>query len=102
MVRSRADTSTTEYSNVMTNQDPKLMDMTTSQCLDCKGDADVGGKIFLGGGSRDINISVGSGAPSHTAGKGSLYINYDGTTTNDRLYINTDSSTTWTSVTCGA
>lgn len=41
----------------------------------------------------------GSGAPTLSAAKGSLYLRSDGTTTNNRAYINTDGGTTWTAIT---
>lgn len=44
----------------------------------------------------------GSGVPTVTAGKGSLYLRTDGSTTNDRMYVNTDGATAWTSVTTAA
>ena len=44
-----------------------------------------------------ITVSTGTGAPTHTATKGSLYIRTDGGT-NELLYINTDGSTTWAGV----
>lgn len=47
-------------------------------------------------------VLSGSGAPSMTAPKGSLYLRTDGTTTNDRAYINTDAGTTWTALTTAA
>lgn len=47
-------------------------------------------------------ILSGGGAPSMTAPKGSLYLRTDGTTTNDRAYINTDAGTTWTALTTAA
>ena len=47
-------------------------------------------------------VAFGSGAPTLSAAKGSLYLCSDGTTTNDRLYVNTDGSTTWTNVTTAA
>lgn len=49
-----------------------------------------------------IGIQAGSGVPSHSAPKGTLYINTAGTTTNDRAYLNTDASTTWTAITTAA
>ena len=50
--------------------------------------------------SSTVNFGVffGSGAPTLSAAKGSLYLRSDGTTTNDRMYVNTDGSTTWTAV----
>lgn len=47
-------------------------------------------------------VMSGAGAPGITAPKGSLYLRTDGTTTNDRAYINTDGSTTWTALTTAA
>lgn len=49
-----------------------------------------------------IGIDAGTGAPTYTASKGSLYIRTDGSSTSTRLYINTDGATTWTSVTTAA
>lgn len=46
-----------------------------------------------------FGIYFGSGAPSAlTAAQGSLYLRSDGTTVNNRAYINTDGSTTWTAL----
>jgi len=53
-------------------------------------------------GMADIEILSGAGAPSMAAPKGSLYLRTNGTTTNDRAYINTDGSTTWTALTTAA
>ena len=52
--------------------------------------------------SGGMGIYVGSGAPTVAAAKGSLYLRSDGTTTNDRAYINTNGSTTWTALTTAA
>lgn len=49
-----------------------------------------------------FGIFYGSGAPSLSAAKGSLYLRSDGSTTNNRTYINTDGSTTWTAITTAA
>ncbi len=49
-----------------------------------------------------VGIYAGSGAPTFAAKQGSLYLNTAGTTTNDRAYINTTGSTTWTAVTTAA
>jgi len=45
---------------------------------------------------------VGSGAPTMTAPKGSLYVRTDGSSTSTRMYINTDGGTTWTNFTTAA
>lgn len=47
----------------------------------------------------NMGVFFGSGAPTLSAAKGSLYLRSDGTTVNDRMYVNTDGSTTWTAVT---
>lgn len=47
-------------------------------------------------------ILCGTGAPTFTAPKGSIYINLTGSTTITRLYVNTTGSTTWTPFTAGA
>ena len=64
------------------------------------------------GGTVDVGIEMsnvssfgiffGTGAPSLNAAKGSLYLRRDGTTTNDRAYINTDGGGTWTALTTAA
>jgi hypothetical protein len=52
--------------------------------------------------TADFGVFFGSGAPTLSAAKGSLYLRSDGSTTNDRMYVNTDSATTWTAVTTAA
>ena len=52
--------------------------------------------------TANFGVFFGSGAPTLTAAQGSLYLRSDGTTTNDRAYINTDGSTTWTALTTAA
>jgi len=49
-----------------------------------------------------FGIYFGTGAPTVSAAKGSLYLRRDGTTTNNRAYINTDGATTWTGITTAA
>ena len=49
-----------------------------------------------------FGIYFGTGAPTVSAAKGSLYLRRDGTTTNNRAYINTDGGTTWTALTTAA
>ena len=43
-----------------------------------------------------------TGAPDFVAAKGSMCVRSDGSSTSTRLYINTDGSTTWASVTTSA
>ena len=49
--------------------------------------------------TANFGVFFGSGAPTLSAAKGSLYLRSDGSTTNDRMYVNTNGSTTWTAVT---
>ena len=48
--------------------------------------------------TADFGVFFGSGAPTISAAKGSLYLRSDGSTTNDRMYVNTNGTTTWTAV----
>lgn len=52
--------------------------------------------------STGIVIEVTSDVPTHTRPKGSICINTGGTTTNNRMYINTDGAGTWTAFTTAA
>ncbi|MFA9204924.1 MAG: hypothetical protein ACEQSH_00550 [Bacteroidia bacterium] len=52
--------------------------------------------------TANFGVFFGSGAPSLSAAKGSIYLRSDGSTTNDRMYVNTNGSTTWTAVTTAA
>lgn len=57
------------------------------------------GKGLLFSTTSNFGVFFGSGAPTLSAAKGSLYLRSDGSTTNDRMYVNTNGSTTWTAVT---
>lgn len=46
----------------------------------------------------NFGIFFGSGAPTLSAAKGSLYMRTDGSATSDRMYVNTDGATAWTAV----
>jgi hypothetical protein len=46
-----------------------------------------------------LGVYAGANAPTVSAAKGSLYLRTNGSTTNDRMYVNTDGGTTWTAVT---
>ena len=52
--------------------------------------------------TSNFGVFFGSGAPTLSAAKGSLYLRSDGSTTNDRMYVNTNGTTTWTAVTTAA
>ena len=49
--------------------------------------------------TSNFGVFFGSGAPTLAAAKGSLYLRSDGSTTNDRAYINTNGGSTWTALT---
>lgn len=49
--------------------------------------------------SNGITIEATSDVPTHTRVKGSICINTGGSTTNNRIYINTDGAGTWTAFT---
>jgi hypothetical protein len=59
------------------------------------GSADQGLEMFSSG----IGLFAGSGAPTLSAPKGSIYLRTDGNTTNNRGYIATDSAGSWTALT---
>lgn len=48
--------------------------------------------------TANFGVFFGSGAPTLAAAKGSLYLRSDGSGVNDRMYVNTNGSTTWTAV----
>ena len=58
--------------------------------------------VLLFGTTAGFGIYFGSGAPTVSAGKGSLYLRSDGSSTSTRLYVNSDGGTTWTAVTTAA
>lgn len=60
------------------------------------------GKGLLLSSTANFGIFFGSGAPTLSAAKGSLYLRSDGSGTSNRMYVNTDSGTTWTAVTTAA
>lgn len=65
--------------------------------------ATAGGALAYGLGSTStFGIYFGSGAPTVSAGKGSLYLRTDGDSTINRIYVNTDGSTAWAPMLAGA
>ena len=63
----------------------------------------AGGALVLNmGNAASPNIYIGSGAPTITANKGSLYIRTDGSSTSTRMYINTTGLAVWTNFTTAA
>jgi hypothetical protein len=59
------------------------------------GTAGLGYKVSS---TANFGVFFGSGVPTLSAAKGSLYLRSDGSTVSDRAYINTDSGTTWTAL----
>lgn len=57
------------------------------------------GSGYLLSSTANFGIFFGSNAPTLSAAKGSLYLRSDGSGVNDRMYVNTDGSTTWTAIT---
>ena len=58
----------------------------------------AGGAKMTEFGNTGIGIYIGSGAPTISAIKGSLYLRTDGSSTSTRLYVN-NGTTTWVAVT---
>ena len=58
-----------------------------------------GQSAFLATSTAGFGIYLGSGAPTVSAAKGSLYLRSDGSSSSTRLYVNSDGSTTWVSIT---
>lgn len=48
------------------------------------------------------SVVAGTGAPTFSATKGTLYVRLDGSSISTRLYVNTDGGTTWTNFTSAA
>ena len=61
----------------------------------------AGGKVSftMGSSSTAPMVTFGSGAPTLTAPKGSIYLRTDGSSASTRLYTNTDAGTTWAAIT---
>lgn len=57
---------------------------------------------LLFGSTSGPGIYCGTGAPTASAARNSLYIRDGGTTASTRLYVNTDGGTTWTNFTAAA
>lgn len=65
----------------------------------------AGGSLTVGleaTSTANFGVFFGSGVPTISAAKGSLYLRSDGSTTNDRAYIATSASGTWTALTTAA
>lgn len=60
--------------------------------------AAAGGTLMTSFGNAGFGIYAGSGAPTVSATKGSLYLRTDGSSTSTRLYVN-NGTTNWVAVT---
>lgn len=58
----------------------------------------AGGAQVLSFGDTGLGLYFGSGAPTISAIKGSLYVRTDGSSTSTRMYVN-NGTTTWVAVT---
>lgn len=58
-----------------------------------------GSAAVLATATAGFGLYLGSGAPTITAAKGSLYLRSDGSSSSTRLYVNSDGATTWVAVT---
>lgn len=54
--------------------------------------------VLLFGTAAGFGIYYGSGAPTVVAAQGSLYLRSDGSSTANRMYVNTDGASAWTAV----
>lgn len=76
------------------------LDFVSQQII--QGFVSVSGASYMPlGGTPGFGIYYGDGSPNTVvpAGKGSLFLNYTGSSTSTRAYINTDGATAWTAVT---
>ena len=78
---------------------PDLATLYPNTAIPSGGTAGSGLKVSS---TANFGIFFGSGAPTLTAAKGSLYLRSDGSSTTTRAYVNTDGGTTWTYLTAGA
>jgi hypothetical protein len=84
-------------SGLITLGGPLLSDSGTA--IPAGGTAGVG---HMFSSTSNFGVFFGSGAPTLSAAKGSLYLRSDGTGTGDRAFINTNGTTTWTAITTAA
>jgi len=61
--------------------------------------ATAGGAKAFGMGTGTVGIFFGSGAPTISAGQGSVYLRTDGADVDERIYSNSDGGTTWVAMT---
>lgn len=98
-------TGTTVGTTRMTIGSSGKVDMFNAAKVIANSSPPAGGTTGLGlefTNATNLGIFVGSGVPTLSAAQGSLYMRTDGSSTSTRMYINTNGSTTWTSVTTAA
>jgi len=71
------------------------LQMLSGTAVPAGGTAGAGLKVSS---TSNFGVFFGSGAPTLSAAKGSLYLRSDGSGINDRMYVNTNGTTTWTAV----
>lgn len=95
--------SATEYLQIMRGGGTTTLETDLALFAKVETATPAGGVLaYRMGTTAAFGIYYGSGAPSVSAAKGSLYLRSDGSGTTDRAYINTDGSTTWTAITTSA
>lgn len=88
--------------NVTLTHATNLLSLTSPLVIGSGTAIPAGGTAGLGlrvSSTSNFGVFFGSGAPTLAAAQGSLYLRSDGTTTNDRAYINTNGTTGWTAIT---
>lgn len=99
-LRTTADGSTTPTERVRIDSAGKVTGSASyvahsATAIPAGGTAGAG---FMVSSTANFGVFFGSGAPTLSAAKGSLYLRSDGSTTNDRMYVNTNGTTGWTAV----
>jgi hypothetical protein len=90
-------------SGVSPNQMQSSLDMNSNQILNLPPPASINSPARLVDVVTNPTITVppvftGSGAPTLSAAKGSLYLRTDGSSTSTRVYVNTNGTTGWTNL----
>jgi len=100
-------TATTTAANQVMLGNSSIVEVTTAGVFQASNATAIpaGGSTAVGmkaTSTANFGIFFGSGAPTLSAAKGSLYLRSDGSGTGDRAYINTNGTTTWTALTTAA
>lgn len=84
------------------SNNPSFQGAVTAGATTAPAAGGTSGVGFLVSSTSNFGIFFGSGLPTISAAKGSLYMRTDGSSVSTRLYVNTDGATTWTNVTTAA